>query len=278
MFPNFIIAGAEKSGTSSLAFYLSEHFDVFIPPIKELHFFEDLNNYSKGYDWYEKQFCGWKGEKAVGECTPFYMYDETCARKIKNQFPDMKIIFILRNPVDRAYSNYWHQVRGGKEYLSFEDALKKERKRTIKSRFHSFTYSYLEKGFYSVQIKRFLSLFDRTQLHVVKFEDLKKHPQKLLNSIYHFLEVDVLDSQETISRIKNKSALPRSRRVQFIARKAFKTSVFFRAVAKVNLKCGYTDYPPMGKNTRQSLVNYYLQDIKKLENMVQTDFSSWIQA
>jgi len=82
----------------------------------------------------------------------------------------MKIIFILRNPVDRAYSNYWHQVRGGKEYLSFEAALKREQRRINKSRFHSFTYSYLEKGFYSVQINRFLNVFDRKQLYIVKFE------------------------------------------------------------------------------------------------------------
>ena len=119
MLPNFIIAGAEKSGTSSLSFYISEHPDIYIPKIKELHFFDNSDNYSKGFGWYEKQFSGWSGEKAVGECTPFYMFDYSCAEKIKMQFPDIKVLFILRNPADRAYSNYWHQVRGGKEFRSF---------------------------------------------------------------------------------------------------------------------------------------------------------------
>ena len=278
MYPNFIIAGAEKSGTTSLSFYLSEHPDIYIPRVKELHFFENANNYSKGLGWYEKQFAGCKGEKAVGECTPFYMYDDTCAEKIKKAFPEIKILFILRNPVDRAYSNYWHQVRGGKEFLPFEAALEREQRRIKKSRFHSLTYSYLDKGFYSIQIKRFFDLFDSKQLCIVIFEEFKKHPDKVLNQIYDFLGVDAINHQDAVvSSIKNKSIVPRSVYMQFFARKVLKTSAAFRAVAKINLKFGYIDYPGMKKATRNMLNNKYLNDIKQLENMTHKSFQSWLR-
>ena len=108
MLPNFIIAGAEKSGTSSLLFYMSEHEDIFTPAKKEIHFFDDGDNFNEGIDWYKQWFTGWSGEKAIGECTPIYMYFPECAQRIHDVYPEMKLIFILRNPVDRAYSNYWH--------------------------------------------------------------------------------------------------------------------------------------------------------------------------
>ena len=76
MLPDFIIVGAEKSGTSSLCYYLSEHPDIFIPRTKEIHYFENKDNFAKGLDWYEKQFSDWNGEKITGECTPFYMYEQ----------------------------------------------------------------------------------------------------------------------------------------------------------------------------------------------------------
>ena len=78
MLPNFIIAGAEKSGTSSLYFYLSEHEDIYTPVIKEIHFFENENNFRKGIEWYEQWFSGWFGEKAVGECNYLHIKESGC--------------------------------------------------------------------------------------------------------------------------------------------------------------------------------------------------------
>ncbi len=275
MLPNFIIAGAEKSGTSSLSFYLSEHPDIYVPAVKEQHFFDKKENYKKGLDWYQKQFDGWNGEKAAGECTPFYMYDEECPLKIIKGFPEIKIIFILRNPVDRAYSNYWHQVQGGKELHCFETALKIEKKRIKKSRYHNFTYSYIQKGFYSVQIERFLKFFKADQILILKFEELKNNPQKVMNKMYSFLGVELIENQNNIGNVKNKSVLPASKLVQFAAREVFGKTILFKAIAKANLIFGEKEYPPMKEDTRKMLVDFYSKDVEKLENISGLSFESW---
>jgi hypothetical protein len=270
-----LIPGAEKSGTTSLSYYLSAHPDIYIPDEKELHFFDDPQNYKKGEAWYSARFKTWNGESAVGECTPFYMYDPECVDRIKKAFPGIKLIFILRNPIDRAYSNYWHQVRGGKEFRSFEDALEMEKSRIAKTRYHDLTYSYLNKGFYAVQIERFLKHFSMDQILIVKFEDLKKEPQKVLNRIYGFLGIESYDNQMVLGVIKNKSVLPGSMAIQFAARKAFGKSRFFKAIAKFNLRIGKKNYPPMRASTRRYLAQCYQADISSLERISGVDLHSW---
>lgn len=275
MLPNFIIAGTEKSGTSSLIFYLSEHEDIFTPPKKEIHFFEDDNNFKKGVEWYKKWFSKWSGEKAIGECTPLYMYFPHCPQRISDIYPDMKIIFILRNPVDRAYSNYWHQVRGGKENLTFEASLKKEQGRIKTSKYHNKTYSYMNKGFYFLQIERFLKYFPKEQILIVKFDELKRYPQKTLNEIYRFLEVKLKDNQQSLNLKKNITRVPKNKYLQFYARRLFGTSALFKGIAKLNLKYGHKTYPTMNQQTKRELKNHFANDIKRLELLTGMKFSEW---
>ncbi|RLF35719.1 MAG: sulfotransferase, partial [Thermoplasmata archaeon] len=111
MLPNFVIAGPPKSGTTSLLFYLERHPDVFV--INEPHFFS--RNYEKGIEWYESLFEKHKKEKAVGEKSPSYFFDPKVPLRIKKHIPDVKLIFIFRDPIKRAYSEYWHNVIHGTE-------------------------------------------------------------------------------------------------------------------------------------------------------------------
>ena len=177
--------------------------------------------------------------------------------------------------MNRAYSNYWHQVHGGKEFYSFETALKKEKKRIKKSRYHDFTYSYMRKGFYADQIERFFNLFANEQILIVRFEELKKNTQKVLNEIYEFLAVKRIKRQKNTSEIKNKSVLPGSRLVQFTARRVFGGNVLFRAIAKANLMAGRRTYPPMKGTTHEYLKELYFNDIRKLEAVSGMDFKLW---
>jgi hypothetical protein len=273
MLPNFIIAGAEKSGTSSLVFYLSEHDSIYIPSVKEIYFFNNEENFKRGVEWYEKWFSGWSGERAVGECTPLYMYDPTCSGKIHRMFPEMKLIFILRNPIDRAYSNYWHQIRGGKEFHTFEKSLEKKRKPIGKTKFYNRPYAYLDKGCYYLQLRRFTEKFTRDQMYVVIFDDLIDYPQKVLDKICSFLEVEPKKDYKSINVIKNKTSLPKSKYLQYAARKLFGTSFIFKAISKINI--GYEDYPRMDIETRKDLISFFSDDIDKLSTLTGLDFNLW---
>jgi len=118
--PNFLIVGAPKSGTTSLMFYLIDHPEVFMPRDEIAYF----NTYiKKGIKWYKKFFEQWNGEKAIGEKTPNYMYNESVARAVKKLNPNMKIIFLFRNPIDRSLSQYWHNYRRGRIDLDIDTTI-----------------------------------------------------------------------------------------------------------------------------------------------------------
>lgn len=174
--PNFIIPGAQKSGTTALRIYLAQHPEIFMAN-KEIHFFDNDENYKKGIEGYEKFFDGWKGEKAIGEKTPNYLYYEKAPERIYKLLPDVKLIFVLRNPVDRAYSHYRHNVRIGQETLSFEKAIEKEEERIKNPRLKKI-YSYKDRGKYIIQIKRYAEYFPKSQMLFLLAEDLKDDRKK----------------------------------------------------------------------------------------------------
>jgi hypothetical protein len=121
--PNFVIVGAPKCGTSSLARWLMEHPEVYVVPEKELHFFTGYWN--QGVDWYENCFAP-DGERAVGEASPTYLQNHTAHARMQSLIPDAKLIAIMRNPVDRAYSHYWHWKDRKGVTVSFEEAIEPE--------------------------------------------------------------------------------------------------------------------------------------------------------
>jgi hypothetical protein len=122
--PDFIIVGAMKAGTTTVKDYLRKHSNVFIPH-DELFFFSS-SDYNKGLTFYSKYFEDYSNEKIIGEKTTTYSYDLNTPGRIFEFNPEVKLIWVLRNPVSRSYSNYWHVVKQGKERLSFEDSIKKE--------------------------------------------------------------------------------------------------------------------------------------------------------
>ncbi|MGH3089705.1 MAG: sulfotransferase domain-containing protein [Rubrobacteraceae bacterium] len=200
--PDFIIFGAQKSGTTSLYRYLIEHPRIAPASAKQVNFFSH-DNYGRGVDWYISRFPSREPGVISGEASPYYMFHPHAPRGISAFDPEVKLIAILRNPVDRTYSHYQHQVRNDREPLSFEEALEREEKRlageaekmiedgTYYSKVHR-RHSYLARSRYAEQLEVWLSLFPRERMLVLNSEALFENPEPVLDAVTSFLGLSPL--------------------------------------------------------------------------------------
>ena len=194
--PDAVILGAMKSGTSSLHHYLVQQPGVIEPLRKEVHYFDV--NVERGERWYRAHF-GREGEPGLNlDSSPYYLFHPAVPRRLHELLPDAKLIVLLRDPVRRAYSHYWHERDKGRERLSFEDAIAAEADRLgnseqrladgtlARSREHQH-FSYLARGRYAEQLDRWWAVFPHEQLLVLKFEDLAREPLEALNRTLNLL-------------------------------------------------------------------------------------------
>lgn len=187
-----IIAGAQKAGTTSLFHWLSMHPQIIPAKEKELHYFDF--NFKKGKNFYLNQFEKKKGTILL-ESSPFYLFHPRVPARIKNQFPEAKLVILLRDPLERAWSHYRMNYRKGDEKLSFQIALHLEKIRIAfqspdipESRLQKFSYA--SRGMYYKQISKWLDHFDRRQLFIAIFEEFYQNPQEGLSSICEFLKIE----------------------------------------------------------------------------------------
>lgn len=208
MMPNFIIIGTQKGGTTSLFKYLIQHPNILPPTKKEVHFFDfNFNNNPQGIRRYRSHFPlntsllpGTKNNFITGEATPYYMFHPHAAKRIAQILPQVKLIVLLRNPVDRAYSHYSMQVQKGRENLSFAEAISQEKERlgselekmnendNYNSSIYS-KYSYLSRGIYINQLRTWFQLFYREQFLIIKSEDFFQETSRIYNEILDFLHL-----------------------------------------------------------------------------------------
>ncbi|KTD62013.1 sulfotransferase domain-containing protein [Legionella spiritensis] len=202
MLPNFIIGGTSAAGTSFLTSILLQHPDVYLP--KEMrpepHFFYYTDKYAKGIEWYQSQwFSDYAGQKAAGERSSSYLYHEESAIRIRKHLPDVKLIFILRNPTERAWANYRYTVLSGLEELDFEEALNIEPQR-IKDETGIWKevqpHDYTGRSYYGKQIEHYLTLFPWHQILLIGSEKLSEDTQNQVNKITDFLCVERLSDFE----------------------------------------------------------------------------------
>jgi Sulfotransferase domain len=200
MMPDFIIIGGQKCGTTFLYRYLSEHPSIAAATRKELHFF-DLN-VDKGMAWYRSHFplkvyarlfeARHQQRLFTGEASPAYLFYPHVPRRIAELLPPVKLIALLRNPIDRAYSHYKHNVRRKRESLSFEEAIAQEAQRLSdpnKQPFDYHHYSYLKRGIYAEQLGVWLEVFPKEQLLILRSEDLFEKPQRVFAQVQAFIGV-----------------------------------------------------------------------------------------
>lgn len=297
MMPNFIVIGAPRAGTTSLYHYLLQHPQVAMSRTKETNYFAYLASRSEpGYrtglsiQWpvkspeeYKALFRG--GEcKAVGEASPLYFFAPGVARQIKTHLPDTRLVMILRNPVERAYSAYMKNCREGTETRSFEDRILREinHPEDVVCSEHY----YLRAGMYFERIADYLQYFERSRLKIVFQEDLQSDPAGLMGDLFTFLGVDSGFVPDTSVRF-NQSLPPLlakrqgnrlllkeiARRVrEFIPRRVYYSLLNLKYY--VNKKI--IAYPRLEKQTGLLLLEQYRPDILSLQGFLGRDLSHWL--
>lgn len=192
---DFVIGGTQKGGTSALDAFLRQHPQICMPSdLKEVHFFdrEEMFRGSKpDYEKYHTHFrCG-DQHRVTGEASPIYMYWDAAPYRIWNYNPTMKWILLLRNPADRAYSAWNMERNRGAEPLSFEQAIEQEAKRCREALpLQHRIFSYIDRGFYSFQVRRLFNIFGRENCLVLLNEDLQREHGRTLRDVFEFLGVD----------------------------------------------------------------------------------------
>ncbi len=204
--PQFIVIGAQKAGTTSLQYYLSQHPHIVPGFRKGIHFFDGglhpdvVDNFKKGVGWYRAHFPLKKelgSDRITGEASPLYIYNPVAAARIHAVVPEVKLIAVLRNPADRAISQYYHEERKqgtGEEILKrFNDEDEILGRALNEADYKSFAFlhrSYRSRGLYCQQLERYLKLFSRDQLLVVNSEVFFENPTETLRRIFSYLKID----------------------------------------------------------------------------------------
>jgi hypothetical protein len=203
MLPNFLIVGAQKAGTTSLWHYLRSHEDVFLPDNKEPGFFAEEFSWSKGIGWYESLFCGAEQRRAVGEASTYYTmypYFKGVPKRIASLLPDVRIIYIMRDPIERMRSCYIQLLTDGQERRPMKEAL-----------FLDAGYVYLTR--YAMQIRQYFDYFPENQILLMTAEDLRYRRTESLRKVFSFLGVREDASVDMFSE-ENQSSGKRAPRAQ----------------------------------------------------------------
>jgi len=294
--PNFLIIGVQKAGTTSVYNYLKAHPQIYMSPHKETNFLaKDPNNQSprkppkyshqKRIDTFEKYcelFQDVTDEIAIGEASPNYMSNyKVVTKQIKHYVPDAKLIAILRHPADRAYSDYLMHVRdaiGNPRSLSEQIVTKGKQSGTLK------------KGFYGEHLSYFYEHFDRDRIKIFLYEDLRKDSQGLMKEIYRFLGVDDNYTPDTSKKVQE-AKVPKNQTLNQLLNtpnplrkttaKVLNTLLPATLVQNVRQKLvdlnqSKEKVAPLSAEERQQLIEFYREDILKLQELIQRDLSHWL--
>jgi len=293
--PNFLIVGAAKCGTTSLHNYINQHPEVFMPSynnegvnIKEPQYLVKnmvQNRLHFGiWSWneYKSLFLNKDNYKAIGEASVFYLYYyKEAIKNIKIKLGNnIKIIILLRNPIDRAYSAYNHVSKGLKENLSFEEALNQENKRLTKDKLLTPMVMYKEMGLYYKMVKAYTESFKN--VHIILYDEFITNTDSVLKDTFEFLDVD--SSISINSKAKYNTGGKRWKSVflkNFFYQNNFLKRllpIFIKDVLRRNLVTLLTKkIPPMNGRTNEYLNSYFKEDIENLAKLISRNLKHWIK-
>lgn len=299
--PDFIIGGAAKSGTSTLHWLLDSHPDVFIPR-REIHFFDidDVeqhpdfvisgtdgwytpdyaSNFDRYMDWYKTFFEDAKPGQLIGEDSTTYLASSKAPERIRNVLPDVKLIFLLRDPVERTYSQYWQRVANGLMTQSFQKALRDD------------LYSLVQRSLYKNQVEQFLDVFPREQIKFILFENFIEDVEGTMDELSDFLEIDNHFDLSDEKTVYNKTLYPESVKLQLWCNQKLrwfsgssysshlpdapdvKPSVLRKIFRKVIFKLNMNSEtkPPLRKRTRKFLERFFRKENRGLGDLLSLDF------
>lgn len=274
MLPNLITIGAMKCGTTSLHYYLNLHPQISMSKIKELDFFVEKFNWSKGVEWYKSNFTG--KAQIYGEsshnytCYPFF---DGVPERIYSVVPEAKLIYILRDPIKRIFSEYMQNYSDGRESRQIEDALK------------NFDSPYIYRSKYYMQLEQYLKYFPKNNILIITQEDLYNNRQPTLQKIFRFLNVDDSFYCEEFSNMVNKSSIKRRKnRIGSLLAQLNQTDIVKRFPCELREKIGKIilfpfskkiDLPQVSENLRQELIDNIKDDTNRLRQYTGRDFKDW---
>lgn len=310
LLPDFIIGGAMKSGTSTLHAILNNHPDIFIPE-GEIHFFDidslfqhrEFNfpnpdsgkwtyemvqeNPQKVWDWYLSHFEG-KQELTTGEDSTTYLASKMAARRIAAQDKEIKLIFLLRHPTSRTYSQYLHLLRSGRAIYSFENMIKNQPEFLLK------------RSLYKEQLENYYNFFPASQIWVVLFEDFIRDPKNTVTRICDFLNLDTGKFDDKIFQLHtNKARLPKFIRLQIYYNRLYRVFGCFskpgalpdsplhenqeiswwgKVMEKTHRSINplsRDSKPPLKESTRKFLDQYFFNNLQGIDELTDKDVLSW---
>lgn len=309
--PTFLVVGAVKAGTTSLHEYLQQHPEVYMSPVKETNHFCDadmdfahfnvdyrqdidhnLDKYLAGpmdkkihiahvrtWQQYQLLFKNVKDEKAVGEVSNAYLFCPSTVTAIKQKLPAVKIIMVLRNPVDRLYSQYLMNLKLGK--ITERDLLREiEQDQAKIHKGWGVSHLYLEVGKYYEQVKRYYDAFPKEQIKVLLFDDFKKDATATMQEIFDFIGVDSSFAIDT-SRRYNEAGMPRFGKLNYwltqigvygLVKKIFPDELKNRIKALIYTK---KDIPTIQPDERRHLEDLFREDIQQLAQLIGRNLDHW---
>lgn len=280
--PNFIIIGAGKCGTTSLHDYLNQHPQIYICPKKETFFFINEVVRSKYKPWgavtdiedYRALFADAAEDSVIGEISTNYYAHPESAQLIYNLIPEVKIIAILRDPAERAFSSYQMHVIEGLENRDFARIIDKDIK-------------YVKRGFYCAQLRPFFNRFDRHQIKIFLYDDLCKDPTLFIQDLFRYIEIDP-NFIPNMNKRGREGGLPKNKALHNIVTKKNILRTFIASMLKLfmplelrqkirsNLVKDNRYKAKLSADSRNKLIEIYRSDILQLQDLIQRDLSGWL--
>lgn len=293
--PNTFLIGAQKSATTSIYDWLSQHPDVCAPiSVKDYAFFTRNDFYEKGFDHLSSFYLkNYKGEKIILQGSVHYIYFEKALERIAKFNPNAKFILILRNPIDRAISAYEYALKFKYETLPLKEAFNKENERILKADHRELSeLTYKSHGLYKKQLDVFFKYFDKRQLKILLFNDVTNNPEETMNSLFEFLKIN--PGNETNFRSHNVTGIVKSKSLQnAVFGKSKVKKVFIKYIVdkilppkhKAQLRwkiiqLNTKDEERKSSNNvklefRKELREFFIDDIENLEGLIEKDLSEW---
>jgi hypothetical protein len=289
--PNFLIIGANKAGTTSLYRYLEQHPEVYLSPVKEPSYFAPITHQphagtqaptvTRTLNEYTALFDGVTSETAIGESSTIYLTNEDAPRLIRKTIPEARLVAILRNPVDRAFSDYSMHRDWGDENISFAEAIASELDGSVSGL--NWLRRYVEYGFYGAALTRHLDFVDRDQMRVYLYDDLRRDSAALMRDLFAFVGVSSSFTPDVATRYNVSRHPPRFRVLDRALRLRPVRTAVERSLPQATVG-RLKDYvnrrnsvrPELQPEIRQRLIDVYRDDVAVVEQIIDRDLSSWL--
>lgn len=269
--PDFVIAGAPRSGTTALARYLGAHPSIFIAQGKELRFFD--TNYSKGLTWYQSHFDDAPEDSLCGEASPWYMFDPVTIDRMYEHLPGAQVIASLREPSERVWSHYWMRRERDLESRPFEEVLDSEFQILEREGELSTDLFYLRGSLYAPYLRSVYEHYPRDNVHVLIFEHLITSPRKVYESLCEALGVDTGVHPDILGEPINAYVQFRSVWLRNVAKRTG-NRLLQRVTGRLNARKG-SDYPDLAPENRQRLQSLFASYNSELENLLMARIPEW---